>query len=238
MQAPDALLRGIVLHAVLEAFVKETVAQPERCTKDRLMEITETVLAENVPWAEMRATWLARLDRVANWFIETEHARRAAAIPVAFEARGTAQIAPLGFTLTATADRIDRDKEGALLIYDYKTGTPPSKDEQTYFDKQLLLEAAIAERSGFSDLSPAQVARAVFIGLASGGKEVPAPLTDEPPEKVWQEFEELIASYADPETGYTARRAMHSKGDHGDYDQLARFGEWDITDDPDKREVG
>ncbi len=144
MQAPDDLLRGIVLHGVLEAFIRETVDRPENCTKDILMQKAETVLAENVPWAEARATWLARLDRVADWFIETEAARRLLAKPTEFEARGKATLPALDFTLTAMADRIDMDDTGQLHIYDYKTGAPPSTDEQIYFDKQLLLEAAIA----------------------------------------------------------------------------------------------
>jgi len=238
MQAPDALLRGIVLHDVLEGFVRDTVTNPERCSREALLEKAVSVLAEKVPWAETRATWLARLDRIADWFVDGERARRSGATPVAFEARGEASLPALGFTLTATADRIDRGHDGHLRIYDYKTGTPPSRDEQTYFDKQLLLEAAIAERSGFGELGPLTVLNAMFIGLASGGKEVLAPLEDEPPEKVWQAFEALITAYATRDAGYTARRAMHSKRDQGDYDQLARFGEWDITDDPDKREVG
>ncbi len=238
MQAPDALLRGIVLHGVLESFIRETKDAPETCTKELLMQKAVSDLTENVPWAEARATWLARLDRVAGWFVETEAARRLTATPIAFEARGSAKINTLDFTLTATADRIDIDETGSLHIYDYKTGTPPTKDEQLHFDRQLLLEAAIAERSGFGDLAAARVARAIFIGLASGGKEVAAPLTEEPPEKVWQEFETLITKYSAPTTGYTARRAMRNKDAASDYDQLARFGEWDITTDPDKSEAG
>jgi len=30
---------------------------------------------------------------------------------------------------------------------------------------------------------------------------------------------------------------MFSKADQGDYDQLARFGEWDVTTPPDRRDV-
>ena len=129
------------------------------------------------------------------------------------------------------------DRNGNLHIYDYKTGAPPSKDQQTYYDKQLLLEAAMAERTGFADLDPTSVVRAVFIGLGSGGKEVDAPLDAEPASQVWAEFHDLIASYLDGDTGYTARRAMESKRDISDYDQLARFGEWDITDDPVKERL-
>ena len=32
--------------------------------------------------------------------------------------------------------------------------------------------------------------------------------------------------------GFTSRRAMRTERDESDYDQLARFGEWDATDEP------
>jgi len=125
-----------------------------------------------------------------------------------------------------------------MHIYDYKTGTPPTAKEQKSFDKQLLLEAAMAERGGFGEIGPVKVMRAAFIGLGSTPKEVFAPLDEEPPDQVWSEFKELISAYSVPHKGYVARRAMHSSEDRGDYDQLARFGEWDVTDPPDESEVG
>ncbi len=64
-------------------------------------------------------------------------------------------LADLGFTLTAKADRIDVAADGRAYIYDYKTGLPPSPSEQRYFDKQLLLEAAMAENGDFEGLGPA-----------------------------------------------------------------------------------
>ncbi len=232
MQAPDALMRGIVLHDVLEQFVRATKDDPSLCTAPYFMQTATDVLVKSVPWAEARAMWLARLERIANWFIETETARRILANPAEFEAKASATLEDLGFTLSAKADRIDIDPTGALHIYDYKTGTAPTRDQQLYFDKQLLLEAAIAQQSGFGELAPAPVARAVYIGLGSDGKEVPAPLDTEPPEKIWAEFHTLIREYLSPDKGYVSRRAMFTKKEHGDYDQLARFGEWDITDAP------
>ncbi|MFX0542341.1 double-strand break repair protein AddB [Roseovarius sp. S4756] len=237
MRAPDALLRGIVLHAVLERFIRDSVDAPERLTRKVLMDLAQDVLSREVPWAEARTLWLARLERVADWFIETEEARRALAMPTAFEAKGQAEMADLGFTLVAEADRIDIDERGCLHIYDYKTGKPPGPKEQTQFDKQLLLEAAIAQRAGFGDLAPCQVARAVYIGLGAIPAETPAPLEDEPPEKVWEGLHDLIAAYRNIRKGYVARRAMRKQDDAGDYDQLARFGEWDITDDPTPQEM-
>lgn len=232
MQAPDALLRGIVTHDILETFIKGLHDDPNGLTEEVLMTLADAVLARCVPWPEMRVLWKARLSRAAGWFVATEKDRRAQALPEAFERKGAARLEDLGFTLTVKADRIDRDADGALHIYDYKTGRLPTKDEQTFFDKQLLLEAAMAERGAFEGIDPAPVAKAAYIGVGSARKEQPAPLEDEPPEKVWQEFSALIRAYSDQSRGYTSRRAMFKEGEAGDYDQLARFGEWDATQDP------
>ncbi len=238
MKMPDALLRGIVLHSVLEKFVRETKDDVPAITKERLMATTGSVLAEHVPWAEARALWLARMERVADWFIENELARRTLMQPIAFEAKSAASLPNLDFTLTAQADRIDIDQTGQLHIYDYKTGTPPTKKQQNIFDKQLLLESVLAQISGFGEIDPTTVARAVFIGLASGGSEVDAPIEEESPEKIWAEFQELITAYLQRDLGFTSRRALQKSTDRGDYDQLARFGEWDIADEPAPEDVG
>ena len=238
MKTPDALLRGIVLHEILERFIDDARKDPTLYTRTALIEKTETILTEIVPWAQAQAVWRARMDRIADWFIEGEHDRRAIAQPTALEAGGKATLPALGVTLTAKADRIDIDERGALHIYDYKTGAPPSDKEQEFFDKQLLLEAAIAEQAGFGDLTPSPVAEAVFIGLGNPPKTVLAPLDKEPPAQVWREFEALMRAYMEADRGFVSRRAMQKKIDKGDYDQLARFGEWDITDAPDTQEVG
>lgn len=238
MKLPDARLRGEVLHDLLEHVITETQNEPDRLTHAYLTQETVSILADNVPWGEARALWLARITRVADWFIETETQRRAQARPTAFEQKARARIEALDFTLTAKADRIDMDDTGRLHIYDYKTGAPPSQKSQKAFEKQLLLEAALAERAGFGDLSPSPVARAVFIGLSGDPKEVPAPLEDAPPDQIWAELERLIARFMEPDQGYLSRRAMKTKDMPGDYDQLARYGEWDITDEAQPERVG
>ena len=232
MKAPDALLRGIIVHEVLEQFVSDVDANPAALTRDHLMSISETVLAQNVPWPAARALWSARLDRVSQRFVNSEEKRRSFSHPIAYERDAKMSVPDLDFTLVAKADRIDRTDDGSLIIYDYKTGRPPSQDEQKYFDKQLLLEAAMAEQGGFREIDPAEVADAIYIGLGASPKDEHAPLADSPALQVWAEFAQLIAHYADPDSGFTARRAMQSDRDVGDYDQLARFGEWDVTDAP------
>ncbi len=232
MRTPDALLRGIIVHEVLETLIKTSVADQTPVTRDQILAVSETVLAQNVPWATARALWQARLDRVADHIVHGEEKRRARGEPLAFEIQAEGTIPELGFRLTAKADRVDRTETGSLILYDYKTGAPPSKDEQTYFDKQLLLEAAMAEQGGFADIDPSDVADAIYIGLGTTPKDQPAPLLETPPTKVWEEFIALIEHYLADGKGFTSRRAMRSERDESDYDQLARFGEWDATDEP------
>jgi double-strand break repair protein AddB len=231
VQEPDARLRGTIMHDVLERLVRDSLAGgvPDRAG---FLALAETVLTRDVPWPAARRLWLARLGRVADWFLSTEAERQAHAAPVGFEVRGKAMLTDPEFTLTGKADRIDRDDAGNLLIYDYKTGAPPSGAEQAKFDKQLLLEAVMAEMGGFAGLDPAPVVAAVFIGVGTSPKQVSAPLEDEPPAKVWDEFRQLIAAYMRPEQGFTSRRMLQRDSAGGDYDHLARYGEWDHSTDP------
>jgi double-strand break repair protein AddB len=232
VQSPDAPLRGTVTHAVMEQFVKAVVADPTRLTSEHLLEIAQTTLEDLVPWPAARRIWLAKLARVADWFVEAESGRLSRATPVAFEddASGSLELSDLGFTLSGVADRIDRNAAGEIQIYDYKTGKPPTDKQQQHFDKQLLIEAAMVEQGAFKKIGAAPVSHATFIGLGTPPVEVNAPLDDEPPAEVLASLRRLIAAYQEAAQGFTARRMMERDGFAGDYDHLARFGEWDASD--------
>ncbi|WP_170426359.1 double-strand break repair protein AddB [Ruegeria arenilitoris] len=231
VQAPDALLRGIVVHEVLEHFIKDSVLDSALLTRENFLKRAETLLDQHVAWPTARKLWLARLERIADDFLSAETARRGDGGPVAFEAAMKLVLSPLDFTISGRADRIDRNSRGALRIVDYKTGTPPTESQQSKFDKQLLIEAMMAEQGGIEGFDPFPVAEAVFIGMGGSYKEVPAPLAKEPPDKVLAELKELISAYLEPDQGFSSRRMLHKDTDIGDYDHLARFGEWDRTDD-------
>lgn len=232
VQSADALLRGDVTHKVMEYFVKDAVADPAALTRDNLLRIAEEVLTDLVPWPAARTVWLARIARIADWFIEHETVRLAAATPVAFEAdaRGVLDIPELGFTLRGVADRIDRNMSGEVQIYDYKTGVPPTDKQQKHFDKQLLIEAAMVEEGAFKAVGAAPVSSATFIGLGNPPKEVDAPLEDEPPREILENLRTLIAAYLDLDQGFTSRRMMEKVVFEGEFDHLARYGEWDGSD--------
>ncbi len=234
VQNADALARGTVSHAVMEAFVRQSVQTPERLTSEALMDLARDIIADDVPWPAARALWAARLKRISNWFVARELERRQHATPIAFEddAKGKLLWPDLGFTLVGRADRIDQDSSGNILLYDYKTGAVPTAREQRFFDKQLLIEAAMVEEGAFDRIGPQHVAGAVFIGLGAKPEEVEAPLLDEAPSKVLAELRVLITAYLEVDQGYTARRALKKDSHPSDYDLLSRFGEWDETQDP------
>ena len=231
VQSPDAPVRGVILHKIMEDFVKDLQEDPTLLTRDHLLHVTETVLAREAPWPAARLMWQARIARVADWFIEAETARRGYSKPALFEedAVGKHEFTDIGFTLTGKADRIDLDQFDGALIYDYKTGTPPTPNEQKHFDKQLLLEAAMIEAGGFARIGPASVSHAAFIGLGSTPKEVAAPLDEEPLAAVLTGLHELVSAYLYASQGFTARRLVKKDAFEGEFDQLARFGEWDGT---------
>ncbi|WP_289150119.1 double-strand break repair protein AddB [uncultured Salipiger sp.] len=238
-RAPDALLRGTLIHEVLEEFVRQSVSDPAQLTTEALLRLSAQIVGdpEVVPYPTTRHLWQARLAKVSEWFAETERARQQIARPVHFEQMGQGEIPALGFTLRGKADRIDMDERGNAHLYDYKTGAAPSEKEQLHFDKQLLLEAAMVERGAFKELQPRHTERAVFVSLAPGKpREVPAPLAEAPAQQVWAEFETLMTRWFEPDRGYTARAALLKESDSSDYDHLSRFGEWDVTD-PAERKV-
>jgi double-strand break repair protein AddB len=237
-RAPDALLRGEVIHAIFERFIQHGPPPGSPSAKAALMAATDAVLAESCPWPTVRTLWRARIDRIATWFLQTESDRRATATPAVFEKLGLLLLPTQDFTLTAKADRIDLTPDGRAVIYDYKTGTPPTDKQQRAFEKQLLLEAAMAERGAFADLGPVPVADAAYIGLGAKPTIVPAPLADISPGQVWEEFLTLLARWSDPTRGYTSRSSVARAAEGQDYDHLARFGEWDHTSDPFPEDVG
>ena len=90
----------------------------------------------------------------------------------------------------------------------------------------------MVERGGFPVPGPAQVRGAYFIGLGAKPEEVQAPIDDPGLDEVWRQFQHLIGAWSGDGRGYTSRRAVATQRFEGAYDHLARFGEWNETDDP------
>ncbi|WP_108483772.1 double-strand break repair protein AddB [Oceaniglobus ichthyenteri] len=239
-QLPDAPLRGTVLHQVFEDFVRQNInpAAPE--ARNRLLQLAHDTLTAEVPWPTARRIWTAKLERVVDWFLAGEVERRQTATPIIsmLEGTGALHLGDVEFTLTGKADRFDLRHDGRLVIYDYKTGTPPKPAEMKYFDKQLLLEAAMAETGAFKGLDKMPVAEVAYIGLGTSPELRAYPLRDADakdvldPDETLADLRKLLATFGQHQQGYSSRRAMHKTYNTGDYDHLARFGEWDDSAPP------
>lgn len=231
---PDAVLRGNAVHRILELFIRAVDGNPDLCTVERLLGIAEDVLADISAPVFAKRMWIAQLAAVGEEFIGQELVRMSAGISSILESRGESAIDGLDFTLVAKADRIDQKDSGLLALYDYKTGTIPSKTDILHCDKQIPLTAAMLERGGFHQALPSAVDYAAYIKIGRTTEERPVDrISDKNGTDVfddnWRRLAALIAHYRRPETGYLSRLNMRRVSYGAAYDHLARYGEWDET---------
>ncbi len=226
---PDALLRGDVNHKVLERFVRQTVDGLPPDAENIFARAAAEVLEQEVPWPSARGMWFARLMAVRAAFLETERQRRERGVPLVFEGKGARQTAD-GFTLSAKADRIDRNFDGTVSIYDYKSGAPPSQKEVEVFAVQVPLEAAIAAAGGFDGVAPAEASVLEIIGLGSDHKITHLDMDHARIVTIWTQVCDLIAHFH-AGAGYPARTRPRKLTFEGDFDHLSRRGEWLDGDD-------
>jgi len=232
---PDFRERGMVFHHILERFIREIgdhLPGPE-AARVLLLKAADAVLAEEVPWPDTRRIWRARVGRFAGWFLEGEVLRRAVGRPQGLGIKGAMAVAVPGgaFTLTARADRIDRLEDGGAAIFDYKAGAPPSpKQIEVGFNQQLHLQAAILMAGGFAGLGALEARSGAYLGLTGegeGGKERVVENLSAEVGAHMERLEALIAAYDRVETPYIARGRAEKQQFEGDYDHLARRGEWE-----------
>lgn len=234
---PDARVRGNVFHAIMEdAFSLDADFSDLDAAMTRLMSISAAHFAE-LPWPGVAALWAGHLESIAEVLVADEAARRVARRPIALERKGRIDLPGTKFSLSGKADRIDKLHDGRLVIYDYKTGSPPKPDQMRYFDRQLPIEAVMAEHGGFESVAAAEVAHVTHIGLGRSPETRDTELTQSDDRDfrtvtILGELARLLASFDSGTKGYSARRAMEKLRFDGDYDHLARFGEWDETKRP------
>ncbi|MBF9032538.1 double-strand break repair protein AddB, partial [Rhodobacterales bacterium HKCCE3408] len=229
--AADARLRGEILHRIVQRFVEEG----GEISEARLVDIAAEELERAGEWPVAAQLWRAAIARAAPAFVAGEQARRDIAEPLHFEEKGGV-VLPGELELIAKADRIDAMPDGRLVLYDYKSGRVPSEKEERAFAQQLRLEAVIAARGGFGD--PVDVARAAYVGLTAGGKSYEFDLTPEEIAETERRLLKLWAVFLTEGHGFISRRAMAKVNYPGDYDHLARYGEWDEAQPATVIEVG
>lgn len=237
---PDAALRGVTLHSIVERLLRTRpdADTPPAVLRDRLLAITAGVLAEDVPWPSARVFWQARIERIADQIVSDELARLAEGRPQVVEERGRQALPGMDVRLTAKPDRIDLLHDGRAVIYDYKSGKPPTDAQIAHFDKQLVLEAAMASRGGFGALGQVDVAAIRYIQLGGDGRTHQRSFDAQLEKENWDGFVRMIRLYVSGEVGFTAMRAPELMQYDSDYGHLSRLGEWSLADETHPEKVG
>ncbi len=233
---PDAAERGNFIHTALDRFLRENAGDLPADAYERLLAIGREVFRPRFTHPGVNAFWWPRFAEIARWFLAFEQAERRAKgwMPLLTEVRGGLRLdLPAGpFTLSAKADRIDRDEQGALAILDYKTGALPRDDDVAAgLAPQLPLEAAIALAGGFEGLAPADVTELAFVRL-KGARAAPGEFravrgeAKRLAENAMAGLKSLILRFDDPKMPYRARPRPQFVLYDSDYDHLARVKEW------------
>jgi ATP-dependent helicase/nuclease subunit B len=241
----DAAAFGTALHAVVAEFARVYPAGPlPDAARARLFDIARAVFAAERADAAFAAQQWPRIEAILDAFLVWERGRRHDLAATLVERRGeialTLDDATI-FTLSATPDRIERGRTGALRVVDFKTGSVPGPgDVAAGLSPQLTLEGAMAARGAFGpDFSAAAKGAAppppisgVYVALkpaeakdraAEGGK-ARASFADLAQEHL-EQARALLSAYRSPDVGYVSEIApQYSRVAH-----LARVQEWSAT---------
>ncbi len=226
---PGAADYGQLVHKALELFIKRHPDALPEDARGALLACGHEVFEQDIARPAVWAFWWPRFERLTDWVVAQEAARRADVRESHVEAEGTLTVGE--FTLTAKADRIDLLHDGSLAILDYKTGAPPSQKEVAAgYAPQLPLEACIAQAGGFARIPARPVSKLLYwhlSGNAEGGAEKtagadPGMLATE----ALDGLRGLIAAFNRPETPYEARPHPGKAPRYSDYLHLARVKEW------------
>ena len=224
--------RGTAIHYALEHF--EDKGQPK--THERFMALLQHALKlagePDEAWEARKAVW----SDAADWFLEWRADRDVQGEPF-LERKGAINFDVSGavFTLSATADRIERLGDGRLVIVDFKTGGFPSDKEISTEElgQQMPLQALIAREGGFMGVTASETAwleyvafkaspKSHIVGSGRGYDIDPAPLAI----KAEEGLVRLVEAYRSPEAEFlSAPRVKFVKYDYG-YNRLARRDEW------------
>jgi ATP-dependent helicase/nuclease subunit B len=229
--------RGNLVHEALHAYMRAAGAGDRHA---RLLAAGEAAFAPFMDDPEVAGFWWPGYLRIARWLAGWEEARAGDTLRSVAEISGALDLT-LGdgssFRLTGRADRIDLMRDGRLAIIDYKTGMPPGVAEVIAGNApQLTLEAAMVERGAFKDVPAGEVAELIYLrlsGRGAGGEERAIAPKDQSLQALCQaHLAELVGTltrYRDPAMGYLSRRMPRKRQIEGDYDHLARVGEWSDT---------
>lgn len=233
----DVRVRGTAVHKALERFEVEI---PDG-DADALLALLEDELRRG---GELDVDLIALRDRrrgvcqeYLTWRLDNAHALDGAPIT---EIRGelTLNIGGRPFTLSGTADRMERRADGSVAILDFKTGKPPSeKQVRAGLSPQMPLQGLIARDGGYAELGRARVEALTYLRFGTqfqvqdlGAAAPRAKIEAKPIADLIAEAEadliDLITAFSNPDHPYLSAPRPERVQYESDFTRLARRDEW------------
>ncbi|MEM6650912.1 MAG: PD-(D/E)XK nuclease family protein, partial [Pseudomonadota bacterium] len=230
--------KGTYVHSIFEQFARKF---PDTLPQDILEQARQTAdqvfLDERYP-KEYAIFWMSDIDRVLNFLKTYEEKVRAEGRPLLLEGSGqwTFDMKGAPFTLRARVDRIDLCQDGSVSIVDFKTGDRQATMKQDKsFNPQLSLTALMVKVGAFEDLGPMTASRIAYLvvsdedpskGVFKANRSLEDPDLKPYLQEVEGHFLSHLAGYFDRDRGYPSQPRPFLQNEYGDYDHLARRGEW------------
>ncbi|MCA0400133.1 MAG: double-strand break repair protein AddB [Proteobacteria bacterium] len=235
----DARERGTILHAALDGYARANPpADPEEAAA-LLREIGYEAFAPIRHEQELFRFWWRFFERAIPDIVAFDRERRDLGHRILTEARGKLDLSLADgtrITLSGKADRLEIDDEGHVTVLDFKTGTPPGLTSVLAgLSPQLAMTAGMAIRGAFAQIPPGSAIAGMGYIPLGGGK--PAEIGWRQPKEgtladfIAQDWGRLIRElegFASGATPFRAHVAVALSRRGGDYDHLARAGEWEI----------
>jgi ATP-dependent helicase/nuclease subunit B len=228
----DVRERGTAVHEAIDRFEKPDNETP-------LGDLIEAELNKAGAAPELIRLEMPLWDRAARAYLRwsADRAPRRADFVTEEQARITFETVVGQVVLEAKADRVDLMRDGTLAIIDFKTGQAKSaKMVESGLEPQLPLEAAIAARSNFARIGPAQTSELIYFRMSMSADaakdENGDPLafkngtTMQAAENALAGLMALIDQYANPDQPYYSKPRVEFIWSVSDYDRLARRAEW------------
>lgn len=226
---------GTLIHAIIEEFNNLYPNDLPENALQILLDIGNKYFSLNQIDEDKRNFWYPKFTKTAEWIIEQEKNYRANVRFVHNEVCGEVKYSfPTGeFSFTAIADRIDEMKDGSLNIFDYKTGTFPSKKQvDSGHAIQLPLEGLIAQKGGFTGIKAKAINNLIYWQLGTKKLEMQP---DNGKENLIDKSEDyllrLVSAFDFETTPYHSRPIPKYIPKNKDYEHLARIKEWSVQED-------
>ncbi|MEO0497188.1 MAG: double-strand break repair protein AddB, partial [Pseudomonadota bacterium] len=230
---PNRADEGTILHDVFAGWIKGGADPTTPDALEKLIALAEAHFDEIRLEPRMRAFWRPRFERIAEAFLAWQPDYDAGLVRSVTEVDGSAKI-DAEHTLYGRADRIDVTAEGRIRVLDYKGASPTISQVRNLLAPQLALEGAVARMGGFGTIDGAELENIHIVRLRPGDDFRDEKLAssrngldaNDLAAQAFAQLKRLVAHFARTETPMTSRRRSPLSAYVGEYDHLARIGEW------------